>query len=408
MFADSCTLNNGDCGSYATCSHNTTTNAVICTCKVGYTNTGSDTNVVCKDSCTAKNSGCDLNATCTHNPTTNAVICTCIGGYKNTGSATNVVCKDICTLDNGGCDPNAKCSRNAKTNAVICTCKDGYENSGSASKVICKELSYYGQCSCVGDPHLIPFAPAHGGPQTTYWCQQSGWDSLISNRFVSLSILVGGRPYLIIDYVLIFHGVSPCVINGSSTRSPLCNSTAPATSTALSAGSSWVHIHNTESIIVKIQKLGSYYNIYVYQSYSLINVSTGLCIKWNCSNQYTTATPIAVIPEVCNIFIDAAKQHSMGPIDPNVIAMAKTTCVADMHTTLDATIALGGLSLVLHDSAKSHIHRNRTHKMFKHIHGLRKHALSNATHRANKLIGNATKHCNKRNQCLKPVNSTRL
>ncbi|CAF1303926.1 unnamed protein product, partial [Rotaria magnacalcarata] len=48
MFPDSCTVNNGGCSSNANCSHNALTNAVICTCKAGYTNTGSAANVVCK------------------------------------------------------------------------------------------------------------------------------------------------------------------------------------------------------------------------------------------------------------------------------------------------------------------------------------------------------------------------
>ncbi|CAF4407993.1 unnamed protein product, partial [Rotaria magnacalcarata] len=47
IFPDSCTVNNGDCGSYATCSHEAITNAAICTCKAGYTNTGTPLNVVC-------------------------------------------------------------------------------------------------------------------------------------------------------------------------------------------------------------------------------------------------------------------------------------------------------------------------------------------------------------------------
>ncbi|CAF4099951.1 unnamed protein product, partial [Rotaria magnacalcarata] len=93
MFPDSCTVNNGDCGSYATCSHDAITNAAICTCKAGYTNTGSATNVVCKDSCTVNNGDCGSYATCSHDAITNAEICTCKAGYTNTGSATNVVCK---------------------------------------------------------------------------------------------------------------------------------------------------------------------------------------------------------------------------------------------------------------------------------------------------------------------------
>ncbi|CAF2213227.1 unnamed protein product, partial [Rotaria magnacalcarata] len=85
--------NNGGCVPKATCSYYATTNAVICTCKAGYTNTGSAVNVVCTDSCSVNNGGCGANATCSHNATTNAVKCTCKAGYTNTGSAVNFVCK---------------------------------------------------------------------------------------------------------------------------------------------------------------------------------------------------------------------------------------------------------------------------------------------------------------------------
>lgn len=46
-FLDSCLVDNGGCHCDALCSHDPTTNAVVCTCKTGYTNTGSATNVTC-------------------------------------------------------------------------------------------------------------------------------------------------------------------------------------------------------------------------------------------------------------------------------------------------------------------------------------------------------------------------
>ncbi len=44
---DSCQVSNGGCGSCATCSHDATTNAVKCTIKAGYTNTGNATTIIC-------------------------------------------------------------------------------------------------------------------------------------------------------------------------------------------------------------------------------------------------------------------------------------------------------------------------------------------------------------------------
>ncbi|CAF2033822.1 unnamed protein product [Rotaria magnacalcarata] len=74
-----------------------------------------------KGCCHDNNGGCGPNALCSEDPTTSAVKCTCKTGYTNTGSGVHVVCKDSCTIKNGGCGPHAACSHHAKTNAVICT-----------------------------------------------------------------------------------------------------------------------------------------------------------------------------------------------------------------------------------------------------------------------------------------------
>ena len=48
LISDSCQVNNGGCGPNTICSHDPKTNAVVCSCKPGYTNTGSGSTVVCK------------------------------------------------------------------------------------------------------------------------------------------------------------------------------------------------------------------------------------------------------------------------------------------------------------------------------------------------------------------------
>lgn len=45
---DSCKVNNGGCGAYATCSKCESSGTVICTCKKGYTNVGTDKDVKCE------------------------------------------------------------------------------------------------------------------------------------------------------------------------------------------------------------------------------------------------------------------------------------------------------------------------------------------------------------------------
>ncbi len=44
---DSCQVNNGGCGCQAGCSHDSKTNAVVCVCKTGYTNTATGSGAVC-------------------------------------------------------------------------------------------------------------------------------------------------------------------------------------------------------------------------------------------------------------------------------------------------------------------------------------------------------------------------
>ena len=166
----------------AICSHEGTTNAVVCRCKVGYTNTGSAPNVTCTgtmticvtvyhhmplclsnshiDTCFVNNGGCDANAICSHETTNNAVKCTCKTGYVFTGTGSNTTCtgnlyplkhntedsciypcyhsfSDACQVSNGGCDPNANCSHEKNTNAVVCTCKTGYTDTLSGAGASC-------------------------------------------------------------------------------------------------------------------------------------------------------------------------------------------------------------------------------------------------------------------------------
>ena len=179
---DSCQVNNGACDVNAVCSHDGSSNAVVCTCKTGYTNTGSAPTVNCTgktlvaltasfhpkihlsrlvvDTCLVNNGGCDANAICSHDSASNVVKCYCKIGYTFAGNGSNLVCTgnsiigsrapgsrcsifvDACLVNNGGCDPNATCSHETSTNAVTCTCKTGYTNTGSATNVVCTGLEF--------------------------------------------------------------------------------------------------------------------------------------------------------------------------------------------------------------------------------------------------------------------------
>ena len=48
LITDSCNVNNGGCDKNAACTHDSKTFAVICTCKTGYTNVGTEGVVKCE------------------------------------------------------------------------------------------------------------------------------------------------------------------------------------------------------------------------------------------------------------------------------------------------------------------------------------------------------------------------
>ena len=67
------------------------------------------------------------------------------------------------------------------------------------TEAMAKTRCLYGKCSYVGDPHLIPFPSSYGAPQNQYWCQKPGWETFVSNAYVSIYVLVGASPYWILD-----------------------------------------------------------------------------------------------------------------------------------------------------------------------------------------------------------------
>ncbi|CAF4420487.1 unnamed protein product, partial [Rotaria magnacalcarata] len=107
-------------------------------------------------SCQVNNGGCDSNAGCSHDASTNVVVCSCKNGYVNSGTDSLIKCTgmnlkghhirmledvfgllDACQVNNGGCDSNATCSHDASTNGVVCSCKNGFVNTGCGTTVKC-------------------------------------------------------------------------------------------------------------------------------------------------------------------------------------------------------------------------------------------------------------------------------
>ena len=86
---DSCLVKNGECDANALCSHHSTSNAVKCTCKTGYSNTGSDSNVICTGEMVAKDETRRR--------------------FAHPSFGTDLFRTDSCKVKNGECDPNALC-----------------------------------------------------------------------------------------------------------------------------------------------------------------------------------------------------------------------------------------------------------------------------------------------------------
>lgn len=120
------------------------------------------------DACDVKNGGCDVNAACSHQNGSYAVVCTCKTGYTNTGSASTVNCtgkdhlihsktdlpvcgpvSDSCLVKNGGCDLNANCLHEGETFAVKCVCKTGFTNTGTDGSVTCKGTPMISIAQCL-------------------------------------------------------------------------------------------------------------------------------------------------------------------------------------------------------------------------------------------------------------------
>lgn len=60
ILVDSCLVNNGGCHIFADCTHNAISNAVECTCKKGYTNTGCNCHAFCIGEWANQPSSCEL------------------------------------------------------------------------------------------------------------------------------------------------------------------------------------------------------------------------------------------------------------------------------------------------------------------------------------------------------------
>lgn len=87
----------------------------MCSCNTGYTNVGTETQVVCKGRSSDRKFSFNTNQACLF-----------------------ILILDSCEVDNGRCGNHAICSHETSTFAVVCTCDRGYTNIGVAPKFLCE------------------------------------------------------------------------------------------------------------------------------------------------------------------------------------------------------------------------------------------------------------------------------
>ncbi|UJR32817.1 hypothetical protein I4U23_020279 [Adineta vaga] len=260
----------------------------------------------------------------------------------------------------------------------------------------------YLTCSYVGDPHLLPFSQ----PYSQYWCKNEGWELLLSNQYVSLYVLVhSSSTYQIHDYMLIFPEPTACTTGSSSNPLPCQGSGSPITS--LQNGNSYTHFHRTQDLIIKIDPSGSYYNIYIWQSPKLVAESCGVCIKWNCEREGLWMTPNPVVPKLCDLYINAARERAAAAVDKRVIDVARTQCINDMQSTFDVHQAVQpAIALVLQDGIKELINGGKDQQSaFEKIESVKEEVFKAAEATSNELLANSGSICNDSKKCLVAFNS---
>jgi hypothetical protein len=265
-----------------------------------------------------------------------------------------------------------------------------------------------GKCSYTGDPHLTPFPSAYGQPQHQYWCQHPGWELLLANPYVRIYVLVGPSPYVILDYIVIFPGAPSCVLIGSLPGAQTCPAGTPATSTVSGSGQSWYHFDLTQSIIVEIDQFlyGSAYryDIYVTQPFYLIDQSTGVCIKWNCSLETPWINPIPIAVQICDLVVTAAQKQALGAVNRYILVQSHTSCVRDLQVTANPTFAQTAIGRVLQDSIKELVTTDNLQAVVARMDVVKQALITTTTGQINNLIANCTR--NQQDQCLQPPRTT--
>lgn len=155
-----CETGDHPCDLAALCSA-TTTAALTCTCKPGYTGDGlscADT-----DECATATAGCSANAACVNLP--GSATCTCSPGYSGDGKT----CSDIdeCSAATAPCGLSADCSNTA--GGFSCACQAGFAGDGFSCVNVneCKagtaKCDPAAQCSDTAGSYVCECPPGYDG-----------------------------------------------------------------------------------------------------------------------------------------------------------------------------------------------------------------------------------------------------
>lgn len=163
----------------------------------------------------------------------------------------------------------------------------------------------------------------------------------------------------LLQYILVFPGSNSCTSFGNQWGVPTCTDPNDPVWVSL-LGNTIIYHHKTQCLTVKIVKSvseslvhqlikvsnamilfqGYRFDIYIWQGDCLAEKSCGVCVKWNCELERRVPNPPPVIPKICDQFVNVAQKRAVGPVNPNVLDQARTTCINDVNAQFDANVSL--------------------------------------------------------------------
>ncbi|CAM4965823.1 unnamed protein product [Rotaria socialis] len=219
-------------------------------------------------------------------------------------------------------------------------------------------------CTIWGDPHVTRFPSNANEQPQEFWCQDSGLQSIVRNKYVTASMVVSGYPYIVLDFNFVFlndDGIPICTFNANQFSSATASCGSDVT---INTGPDSISITYDKidfSVFIRKTYWGSaysniYYSIFVYQSLCLIKMSDGLC-KRGCapitgrrrravtqinSSDMNTTLVSAKAKEICQVYIDSFVRVAPKNLTAREISNIQSACITDVSNTGDTQFARTG------------------------------------------------------------------